>query len=217
MHDIPVRADERTVYIERYPASTRANHWLVVILFTLAALSGLGLFHPALAWLVNLFGGGPWARILHPFLGLAMALGFIGLAMHVAGENRMLDRDRQWLRQWRDVVANREGDLPEAGKYNAGQKLVFWSMLVLLVLLLVTGFLFWRPWFTPYVPITVVRLATLIHSASAALLVILVIVHAYAAIWVKGSVRAMVQGYVSARWARIHHSLWYREVTRDRP
>lgn len=58
--------------ILRYNANERSNHWLVAILFFLAGLSGLALFHPALFWLSNLFGGGPWTRILHPFLGVAM-------------------------------------------------------------------------------------------------------------------------------------------------
>jgi formate dehydrogenase subunit gamma len=44
----------------------------VAILFFMAGLSGLALFHPALFWLSNLFGGGPWTRILHPFMGVLM-------------------------------------------------------------------------------------------------------------------------------------------------
>jgi cytochrome b subunit of formate dehydrogenase len=45
--------------ILRYTANQRTNHWLVAILFFMAGLSGLALFHPALFWLSNLFGGGP--------------------------------------------------------------------------------------------------------------------------------------------------------------
>ena len=59
-------------YIERYDAATRINHWIVAISFVLVALSGLALFHPAMFWLTNLFGGGPWTRILHPFIGCFM-------------------------------------------------------------------------------------------------------------------------------------------------
>ena len=67
--------------IQRYNANERSNHWAVAILFFMAGLSGLALFHPALFWLTNLFGGGPWTRILHPFLGLAMFVFFLGLVM----------------------------------------------------------------------------------------------------------------------------------------
>ncbi len=202
--------------IVRYEDSDRINHWIVAILFVLAGLSGLSMFHPSMFWLTNLFGGGPWTRILHPFIGLAMALAFILLAARFWGLNRMQPQDKQWLKQWRDVVDNREERLPDAGKYNGGQKLLFWVLVVCMAILLVTGFLFWRPWFAPLVPIEIVRLATLLHAAAAAVLIIAIIVHVYAAIWVKGSVRAMTQGVVTKRWARRHHAAWYREVTRER-
>jgi len=201
--------------IERYSPNTRTNHWLVTICFFLAALSGLAMFDPALAWLAQVFGGGPWTRILHPFFGLAMVILFLFLALRVATENRMMADDKQWLRQWRDVVSNHEEKLPEVGKYNAGQKMIFWLQVVLLATLFVTGLLFWRPWFAQYFPIGLVRFATLLHSAAAVLLIIAIIVHIYAAIWVKGSIRAMVQGYVSGRWARIHHAAWFRQVTKE--
>jgi hypothetical protein len=59
-------------YLRRYRDATRMNHWFVAIMFFAAALSGLAFFHPALFFLSALFGGGPWTRILHPFMGLLM-------------------------------------------------------------------------------------------------------------------------------------------------
>ncbi|QJR09281.1 Formate dehydrogenase, cytochrome b556(fdo) subunit [Usitatibacter rugosus] len=212
MHE-PIETTER---IERYGKNERTNHWLVAICFVLAALSGLALLHPAMFWLTGLFGGGPWTRILHPFIGLAMALGFLFLALHFAGENHVNESDKQWMRQWRDVVDNREDRLPEVGRYNAGQKVLFWALVILMLILVVTGFMFWRPWFAHLLPIWAVRGATLLHSIAAVLLIICIIVHVYAAIWVKGSMRAMMQGWVSGRWARRHHAAWYRQVTKDR-
>jgi formate dehydrogenase subunit gamma len=41
-------------------------------------------------------------------------------------------------------------------------------------------------------------------------------VHIYAGIWIKGSIGAMLHGWVSRAWARKHHELWYREVTGDK-
>ena len=67
--------------ILRYTSNQRTNHWLVAILFLMAGLSGLALFHPALFWLSNLFGGGPWTRILHPFMGVLMFVLFLGLVL----------------------------------------------------------------------------------------------------------------------------------------
>ena len=199
-------------WIVRYTSSERLNHWIVALCFILAALSGLSMFHPSLYWLSTLFGGGPWTRILHPFIGLAMAAAFVFMALRFWRRNLIEARDRQWLRQWRDVVTDHEERLPEGGKYNAGQKLLFWLMVACLLALTVTGFLFWRPWFAYAFPICLVRSATLVHSAAAVVLIIGIIVHVYAAIWVKGSVRAMTRGTVSERWAAKHHAAWYREV-----
>ena len=55
------------------------------------------------------------------------------------------------------------------------------------------------------------RMAIVLHAVAAVVLVLAVIVHAYAAFWVKGTLRAMTRGSVSASWARHHHPLWYRE------
>jgi formate dehydrogenase subunit gamma len=116
--------------IVRYSAAERTNHWIVAICFLLLALSGLALFHPAMFWLSNLFGGGTWTRILHPFIGIVMFVAFILLIMRVWCDNRMNDRDWQWLKQWRDVVNNREENVPEVGRYNGGQKLPFVVLVV---------------------------------------------------------------------------------------
>ena len=94
--------------------------------------------------LSDLFGGGPWTRILHPFLGLVMCCCLFSCGSRVARDNRMQPRDWQWLRQYRDVIENREERLPEVGRYNAGQKLVFYSVVACLTLLLLTGVIIWR-------------------------------------------------------------------------
>ncbi|MCY1403839.1 Formate dehydrogenase, cytochrome b556(fdo) subunit [compost metagenome] len=202
--------------IQRYTANERTNHWAVAILFFLAGLSGLALFHPALFWLTHLFGGGPWTRILHPFLGLAMFLFFIVLALRFASHNGINRQDRQWLKQWRDVVNNREDNLPEVGRYNAGQKLLFWVLLLSMLVLLVTGFVIWREYFSAWFGIELIRLAVLLHAFAAFVLICSIIVHIYSAIWVKGSMDAMLSGWVSRAWARKHHSGWLKEVNKGR-
>lgn len=199
--------------IVRYSANERTNHWIVAITFVLAALSGLALFHPALFWLAHLFGGGPWARILHPFISLAMVLAFLFLAVAVGKDNRLQDRDWKWLRQMRDVVNNREERLPEVGRYNAGQKLLFFVIVICMVGLLLSGIVIWRAYFSLYFSIGVIRFASLLHALSALVLVCAIILHVYAAIWVKGSMQAMTRGTVTAGWARKHHRAWFRETT----
>jgi len=179
------------------------------------ALSGLALFHPSMFFLTNLFGGGPWTRILHPFIGLVMFVSFTGLALRFWRDNLMHARDWQWLEQWRDVIGNREDKLPEVGRYNAGQKMLFWLMIACLIALLLTGFIIWQPYFAPAFGIDLVRAAALLHALAAFGLILGIIVHIYAAIWVKGSVAAMTRGYVTHAWARKHHLAWYRRVTGD--
>jgi formate dehydrogenase subunit gamma len=199
--------------IVRYPDRTRTNHWAVALLFICAALSGLALFHPALYFFSLLFGGGPWTRILHPFFGLLMVLGFVFLFLKVWRDNYWTAGDSAWLRRSPELLKGREENMPPVGKYNAGQKLVFWVFGISLSLLLVTGFMFWQPWFADFFPIVVRRIAVLLHAIAAVVLILSVIVHIYAAILVKGSIRAMTRGVVSENWARRHHSLWHRDIS----
>lgn len=198
--------------LQRYSANERSNHWAVALLFIMAGLSGLALFHPALFWLSNLFGGGPWTRILHPFIGVAMFILFVLMALRFAGRNRFKAHDRQWLSQWRKVITNNEEGVPAVGKYNAGQKVLFWVLVVSMTALLLSGIAMWGAYFGGLFPIGIVRFASLLHAFSAFVLISSIIVHIYAAIWVKGSVGAMMSGKVSRGWARKHHSLWYDEM-----
>ena len=200
--------------IERYTAGTRINHWIVAISFVLLALSGLALFHPALFWLTNLFGGGPWTRILHPFIGVVMVAAFVMLASEMWRDNRLQLRDWIWLRKIKDVINNREENLPEVGRYNAGQKLLFFAMVACLIVLFLSGIAIWRIYFSALFSVRVIRLASLLHAFFAFVLICAIIIHIYAAIWVKGSIRAMTRGWVSAGWAWKHHRAWFREVTK---
>jgi formate dehydrogenase subunit gamma len=203
-----------TKYLRRYEDGQRMNHWVVALLFVLAGLSGLAFFHPSLFFFTNLFGGGAWTRILHPFLGLAMALCFVGLFAKLWKENRMTEADKAWRAKMGEMLKGNKEGMPPVGKYNAGQKLVFWALSWSLLVLVVTGFMFWRPWFAPYFTIEVMRIAVLLHSVAAVVLVISTIMHVYAAIWVKGTIRAMTRGTVSEAWAKKNHALWHAEMTR---
>jgi len=200
--------------IVRYTAGTRINHWIVAISFVLLALSGLALFHPAMFWLTALFGGGPWTRILHPFIGCFMVAAFTLLATEFWKDNRLQPRDWVWLRNLQDVVNNREEHLPEVGRYNAGQKLLFFTIVGCLIGLLLSGIIIWRQYFSFYFPIELIRFGALLHAFCGFVLICAIIVHIYAAIWVKGSIRAMTRGTVSPGWAWKHHRAWFREVTR---
>ncbi|MEN6587886.1 MAG: formate dehydrogenase cytochrome b556 subunit, partial [Sulfuricella sp.] len=68
-------------------------------------------------------------------------------------------------------------------------------------------------YFSGTFPVVVVRLAAVVHAASAAVMIALIIVHAYAAIWTKGTIRAMLYGTVSRAWAKQHHPRWFKDMT----
>jgi formate dehydrogenase subunit gamma len=131
---------------------------------------------------------------------------------HFWRANVWREEDNQWLQAAPQLVLHGDrAKLPPVRQYNAGQKIAFWSMVVCLFVLLVTGVLFWQPWLGDTVPIPVQRAAVLLHAIAAFVLSLTVVVHIYAAIWVKGTLRAMTQGTVSASWAKHHHPLWYQD------
>lgn len=198
--------------IERYTANERVNHWFTAIAFVILAFSGLALFHPSMYWLTNLLGGGTWSRILHPFIGVTMFMSFFVLAWGFRPHNRFTRDDARWLAHWRDIINNRHERLPDVGRYNAGHKLLFWMMVLTMFLLLLSGIVIWQPYFAPIFPITLLRIAVLTHATCAFLLILGIIVHIYAALWIKGSMGAMMRGKVSSAWARKHHPAWYRDV-----
>ena len=200
--------------VPRYNANERVTHWIVAITFLLLAASGLAFFHPAFWFLTSLLGGGVWARILHPFIGVVMFVFFALMAMRYWKDNVIQSYDREWKKRLADVINNRDHNLPEIDKYNIGQKQLFWTMIITMVLLLVSGVMLWRPYFADAFSIPLIRIAAVVHAASAFVLIVGIVVHIYSAIfWVRGSMRAMTRGTVTHAWAKHHHPLWYRRVT----
>ncbi|MDO4681573.1 MAG: formate dehydrogenase subunit gamma [Lautropia sp.] len=197
----------------RYTASERVNHWIVGICFILLALSGLAFFHPAFFPLTQLFGGGPWTRILHPYIGVVMALGFLMMFFRFWKLNLIQKRDIAWLKEIRKMVDGDDHDMPEQGKYNGGQKLLFWGLAICMLALTASGVAMWRSMVD--VPIFWIRLASVVHAAAAVGMILLIILHVYAAIWTRGTIRAMFYGTVTRAWAKQHHRAWYRKMTGD--
>ena len=197
--------------LQRYTAHERANHWVVGICFILLALSGLAFFHPAFYPLSQLFGGGVWARILHPFIGVVMAVSFLSIFLRFKSLNVMTPADKEWLSRIGEMVDGNDHNMPEQGKYNGGQKRMFWLLALSMLLLTVSGILIWRAYFG--FDVNLVRFGAVVHAAVAAFMIALIMVHVYAAIWVKGTIRAMWYGTVTRAWAKQHHRGWYRQMT----
>jgi len=202
----------RPVTVDRYTAGARLNHWITAISLVLLALSGLALFTPALYFLTGLFGGGQWTRTIHPWIGVVLFVSFFGLFVRFWRANLWKAEDGTWMARLRDVLGGHEERLPEVGKYNAGQKVVFWAMSILIIVLIVSGFAIWDQYFAQYTTIDQKRWAVLIHAVAAVAIICVWIVHVYAAIWVRGTIGAMTKGQVTGGWAWRHHRKWLREL-----
>jgi formate dehydrogenase subunit gamma len=200
------------VTVDRYTKSARINHWITATSLVLLALSGLALFTPSLFFLTGLFGGGQWTRALHPWIGVVLFFSFCGLFIRFWRANLWRREDGTWLARLRDVLAGNDEKLPEVGKYNAGQKAVFWGMSLLIIILITSGFVIWDQYFSQYTTVDQKRVAILIHALAAVVIICVWIVHVYAAIWVRGTIGAMTRGRVTGGWAWRHHRKWLREL-----
>ncbi len=196
--------------IPRYTHRERLTHWAVAVSYVLLFLSGLALFHPFFFWTSSLFGSAAFMRILHPFLGAAFAVLFYSYALGLAKDNAWTRSDSAWVGQM-IAYLNKKAEPRVEGKYNAGQKLMYWSMIGVILLLAATGILMWRS-VVGGVPIPLRRLASLVHAVMAFVMFVGIGVHVYAAYWTKGSIRAMTRGTVTRAWARYHHPGWYEKM-----
>ena len=200
------------VVVGRYTPGARANHWVTAICLVLLALSGLAMFNPSLFFLTVLFGGGQWTRAIHPWIGVVLFFSFAGLFFRFFRLNLWRSEDSAWLAGFNDVLTAHEERLPEVGKYNAGQKLVFWSMSLLIIVLIVSGLIIWDQYFLAYTSIPIKRVALLVHTVAAVVIICIWIVHVYAAIWVRGTIGAMTRGRVTGGWAWRHHRRWLKAL-----
>jgi formate dehydrogenase subunit gamma len=202
--------------VARYTTSQRINHWITAGCLILLALSGLSLFHPALFFLTDLFGGGPATRAIHPWFGTVLLVSFGILFVRFFHHNLWNRDDLAWMLKIRSVVMNDEENVPEVGRYNAGQKAVFWSMTLLILVLFTSGIVIWDQYFFAFTSIEQKRIAALAHSVAAVAAIAVWIVHVYAAIWIRGTMGGMMRGSVTAGWTFRHHRKWLRALARSR-
>jgi len=202
----------KPVTVDRYTAGARINHWITAVSLILLALSGMALFSPSLYFLTGLFGGGQWTRAIHPWIGVVLFFSFAGLFLRFWKANLWKREDGTWMAKIYDVLTGNEEKLPEVGKYNAGQKMVFWSMSALIIVLITSGIVIWEAYFGNFFSLTQQRVAVLVHAVAAVAAICVWIVHVYAAIWVQGTISAMTRGQVTGGWAWRHHRKWLREL-----
>ncbi len=105
--------------------------------FVFATISGLGFFFPSFNWLINILSTLQLARILYHFVGGLIFAAFMLMFLRYWKENLFNREDWVWVKNILKIITNHE--VGDAGRYNLGQKCVFWAAIISLLLLLVSG------------------------------------------------------------------------------
>jgi len=200
--------------IVRHRLSSRVMHWTVAVTFFLALFTGLPIWIPIFQWMGSFFGGLSTCRVLHPWFGVAFAAASVWMFVHWVSEMTLTGSDREFLTPGGMIRYFRyQGEDSEVGKYNGGQKLLFWAAALGMLGLLLSGLVMWFP---ERLPQWLRELSYVVHDLAFILFFAMIIGHIYLGTAAEpGTFRAVVRGTVTKEWARLHHPKWYRQVTGD--
>ena len=196
----------------RFNAFERGVHWMTATCFVILAISGLNITfgRPLLLPLLGpetFTAWSQWAKYAHNFLSFPFTLGVVLIfLMWIAGNipNRV---DFQWLKAGGGVVGQEH---PPAQRFNAGQKLIYWIVVLGGGAAAATGYLLLFPFYVT--DIAGMQIAQVIHSVVAMLFIAAMLGHIYiGTIGMEGAFEAMGTGEVDVNWAKQHHSLWLDE------
>ncbi len=199
--------------ILRFASFERFTHWLTASCFIVLALSGLNIsFGRTL--ILPLFGSeafatlSAYAKFAHNYLAFPFMLGLLIMFLIWIKDNIPGKIDLQWFKDGGGILF--KGRHPPAKRFNAGQKGIFWIVIIGGSLMSLSG------WFLlfPYLPanVTALQFWTVIHAVIAMLLIAAMLAHIYiGSIGMEGAFDAMGTGEVDLNWAKEHHSLWVEE------
>ena len=204
--------------IERFSVAERAVHWTVAITFTTLAITGLILAFGKTV-LLPLIGYSLFAFLailaknIHNFVGPVLVVALPVMIVLFFRENIWRAYDWMWLRKAGGMIS---GEHVPAGKANAGQKILFYLMVVVLgIALSISGLVLNFPNFEQ--TRQTMQIANSIHFVAAMIAVCLLAGHIYlGTIGMTGAWQAMRYGYVDETWAREHHQYWYNDVMSGR-
>jgi len=201
--------------VVRYKFGERLMHGVTALSYVYLLLSGLAFWTPAFFWIAIVLGGGYLTRLLHPWIGLVFALAVAWMFVTWRTDMRTVDPDREWRRAMRYYIRNEDSHVPGAGRFNYGQKTMFWVMVWAAFALLASGVVLWWPEAFAAAPLNAVRQAAILVHAIAALVTIgAFIIHLYLGLAVvPGGLTAILHGHVSEGWAREHHARWADELS----
>lgn len=200
-------------HILRYAFHERLIHWVAGFSYIYLLLTGLAFWSPWLFWLAVIVGGAPVSRMLHPWIGLIFVAGVLQMYNLWASQMHMTAVDRAWWNSMRYYITNQDEKMPPAGRYNAGQKFLFWGFFACGILLLLSGVVLWFPEYIPW-SLRWLRYAAVLTHASAALLTIgLFLIHVYMGVFAeRGAFGSVIRGDVSEEFAKRYHPGWYKEI-----
>jgi formate dehydrogenase subunit gamma len=204
--------------IERFVPMDRYAHWLLAIVWVTLAITGLILSlgkavllpligYTLFSWLAIL------AKNLHNFIGPILIVAVPFMFMRFIRDNGIGAEDIKWAV---NIVGYFKGHEYPSGRFNAGEKLVFWLVLVVFsTVLIVSGLWLVFPNFDQ--TRSAMQTANIVHMVTAYLAIALALVHVYlGTIGMVDAYKAMRYGYVDESWAKHHHLRWYEDVVAGR-
>jgi formate dehydrogenase subunit gamma len=199
--------------ILRFNAVERFAHWLTASCFIVLALSGVNyVFGKRL--LQPLIGPeaftslSQWGKYAHNFLAWPFIVGILLMLALWVADNFPSRIDWIWLKQGGGLVG--KGGHPHAGRFNAGQKMVFWIVVLGGLAMSASGIVLLFPFSAA--DINGMQWAQMIHAVIAALFIAAILAHIYiGSLGMEGAYEAMGSGEVDLGWARAHHDLWVEE------
>jgi formate dehydrogenase subunit gamma len=144
------------------------------------------------------------AKYVHNFTSFAFVAGLVLIVVIFFRDNLLEKVDVDWLKQGGGFIKSKHAP---AGRFNLGEKLVYWLSLAAGVAVSVSGFLLLFPFFGTN--IADMQLAQVVHAVVAVLFVALILGHIYiGTLGIEGAFEAMGTGEVDLNWAKEHHDLW---------
>ena len=200
--------------VERFGAVERANHWMTASAFILLGLTGLIIMYGKPLLLPVM--GEPgfellswWSVWLHMGAAVPFVIGILVMIALWLRENIPNRLDWHWLKRGGGFLRD-DGKNPPARKFNAGQKIVFWGVVLGGLALLASGLALMFPFFL--FGYDGMQTTQIVHAALALLMIALIFGHIYiGTIGMEGAFDAMWSGRVDRNWAKEHHSLWVQD------
>jgi formate dehydrogenase subunit gamma len=212
MGPIRISAGRSGIKIPRFNAFERFSHWLTAVSFVALGLTGLNITFGKIV-LLPLVGPDIFSALsqagkyVHNFVSFSFVVGLVLIVGMWIKDNIPRQVDMEWLKEGGGFIKSKH---PPAGRFNAGEKLVFWFALGAGAAVIVSGYLLMFPFYVT--GIFGMQIAQMVHAVIAVLFIAVILAHIYiGTIGMEGAFEAMFEGTVDLNWAKEHHSLWLHE------